>query len=44
MTENRLSRAAYFREYRRRPRPAAMVRQVHVWLEITERLFALRSV
>ena len=37
MTEKRVSRAAYFREYRRRPRPAATVRQVQVWLEITER-------
>ena len=37
MTEKGLSRAAYFREYRRRPRPAETVRQVEVWLAITER-------
>ena len=37
MTGMRPSRAAYFREYRRRTRPAATVRQVQVWLEITER-------
>ena len=37
MTETRPSRAAYFREYRRRPRPAETVRQVEVWLAITER-------
>ena len=37
MTGTRPSRAAYFREYRRRKRPAATVRQVQLWLEITER-------
>ena len=37
MTATRPSRAAYFREYRRRPRPAETVRQVEVWLAIAER-------